>query len=309
VNAVPLEDFEPGSEAWSKRMTASKVAAVLGLSPWESRFSLWHRMAGLLEPQPETDQTRRGHYLEDAVARWWADQYPDLILSGSPGAFAHPDRPWQAASPDRLVAERARFADFTQPFESCAVLEVKTTADADEWGDAGTDQVPPYVRAQVVWQLDTLGLPVGHVAVLLPWLEFRAYRIDYNPDEADYIRAECRAFLDSLPGGPAEQRPDIDAHSATYVAVQQLYPGIDGTDYPVPDDLGREFCDARRNLELATVREQSARTALADGMGDAKRAVWLGKTIADRRPSRNGGVPSLNAAPTKRLPVELEESA
>jgi putative phage-type endonuclease len=288
-------------------MTASKVAAVLGLSPYESRYSLWHRMAGLLPAQEATDQTRRGHYLEAAVAEWWADQHPDLTTFPG-GAYEHPDRPWQAATPDRLVCP---FDDTGWPGLDgmTAVLEVKTTADMDEWGAAGTDEVPPHVRAQVVWQLDTLGVPVGYIAVLLPRLEFREYRIDYNPDEAAYIRSEARAFLDSLPGGPAEQRPDIDAHSATYVAVQQLHPGIDGTDWPVPDDLGREFCQARRALEAATTREQAARTALADGMGDAKRAVWLGKTIADRRPSRNGGPPSLNAAPTRRLPTELQETA
>jgi putative phage-type endonuclease len=300
VTATPLPDLQPGSEAWQRRMTASKVAAVLGLSPWESRFSLWHRMSGLIDPQEATDATRRGHYLEDAVAQWWADQHPDL-LAGDGGTWEHPDRPWQAASPDRLCYAGPIRDDDAGPV---AVLEVKTTADSDEWGAAGTDEIPPYYRAQVVWQMDTLGLPTAYVAVLLPRLEFREYRIDYNPDEAAYIRGEARAFLDSLPGGPAEQRPDLDAHGATYQAVQQLHPGIDGTDYPVADDVAREFCEARRALEAATAREQAARTRLADAMQDAKRARWLGKTIADRRPSRNGGVPSLNAAPTARLPQE-----
>jgi putative phage-type endonuclease len=309
VTAVPLDNFQPGSPEWMTRMTASKVAAVLGLSPWESRYSLWHRMAGLLPAQEETDQTRRGHYLEDAVAQWWADQHRDdyELLGG--GAWANADRPWQAASPDRRLITVEQFVSRDLPWETVGVLEIKTTADDAEWGEAGTDQIPPYYRAQVVWQLDTLGLPVGHVAVLLPRLEFREYRIDYNPDEAAYIRAEARAFLDSLPGGPAEQRPDLDEHSQTYAAVRALHPGIDGTDWPVPDDVAREFCDARRALEAAAAREQLARTVLADGMGDAKRAVWLGKTIADRRPSRNGGTPSMTAAPTKRLPAELEETA
>lgn len=301
MTAVPLPDLKPGSGNWQRRMTASKVAAVLGLSPWESRFSLWHRMAGLIDRQPQTDATRRGHYLEDAVAQWFADQHPELLI-GHGGTWEHPNRPWQAASPDRLCYGGPIRDDDAGPV---AVLEIKTTADMDEWGAAGTDEIPPGYRTQVVWQLDTLGLAVGHVAVLLPRLEFREYRIDYNPDEAAYIRAEARAFLDSLPGGPAERRPDLDAHGATYIAVQQLHPGIDGTDWDAPDHLAREFCAARRELETAAAREQAARTALADSMGDAKRARWLGKTIADRRPSRNGGVPSLNAAPTKRLPEEV----
>ena len=48
MTAVLLPDLQPGSPDWQTRMTASKVAAVLGLSPWESRFSLWHRMSGLI---------------------------------------------------------------------------------------------------------------------------------------------------------------------------------------------------------------------------------------------------------------------
>jgi putative phage-type endonuclease len=300
MTATPLPDLQPGSEAWQRRMTASKVAAVLGLSPWESRFSLWHRMAGLIDPQEPTDATRRGHYLEDAVAQWWADQHPDL-LAGDGGAWEHPDRPWQAASPDRLCYAGPVRDDDAGPV---AVLEVKTTADADEWGPGGTDQIPPHVRVQVVWQLDTLGLPVGYVAALLPRLEFREYRIDYNPDEAAYIRAEARAFLDSLPGGPAEQRPDLDAHGATYQAVRVLHPDIDGTDSPVPHWLARSYCAAVTDLRKATKTHDYWRTVLADHMRTAKRARYDGHTIADRR-GKNGAPPYVQAA--TKLPAIPDE--
>jgi putative phage-type endonuclease len=299
MNAIPLADFEPGGTEWSKRMTASKVAAVLGLSPWESRFSLWHRMAGLVPPEPMNDAMSRGHYLEGAVATWWADQHPELDIAPG-GAWAHPDRPWQAASPDRVIHDTAGWYS--------GLLEVKTTSQDDEWGAAYTDEIPPYYRAQVIWQLDTLGLDVGYVAVLLPRLEFREYRIDYNADEAAYIRDEALAFLNSLPTGPSPRRPDLDAHSATYVAVQQLHPDISGGDFPVPDHIAREFCDASRGLAAAKEREQAARTVLADAMGDAKRAVWLGKTIADRR-AKTGGTPYMQAASVKRLPLELPEGS
>jgi hypothetical protein len=248
------------------------------------------------------DQMRRGHYLEAAVADWWQDQHPELEMGTAPGAWAHVDRPWQAATPDRLVGPRFSTA-------TTAVLEVKTTSQDDEWGAAGTDEIPPYYRAQVIWQLDTLGLDVGYVAVLLPRLEFREYRIDYNADEAAYIRGEALAFLNSLPTGPSPRRPDLDAHSATYVAVQQMHPDISGEAVDVPDDLAREFCQAVRDLSAAKEREQAARTALADHMADAKYAKWLGKTIADRRPGRNGGTPYMQAASVKRLPLELPEGS
>jgi hypothetical protein len=88
--------------------------------------------------------------------------------------------------------------------------------------------------------------------------------------------------------------------------VQQLHPEIRRRGLDVPDDIAREFCDAVRDLAAAKEREQAARTALADHMGDAKRARWLGKTIADRRPGRNGGTPYMQAgvrqAPAHRTP-------
>lgn len=311
MNAIPLPDLVPGSPEWLKRMTASKIAAVIGLSPWESRFSLWHRMAGLIEQQPETDQTRRGHYLEDAVARWFYDQHrPEFALSKGL-AWAHPDRDWQAASPDRLIWDRECAADSLP----CAVhapkalLEVKTTADMDEWGEAGTDQIPPYYRCQVMWQLDTLSLPVAYVAVLLPRLEFREYRIDYNADEAAYLRAEAAQFLESLPTGALPQRPNLDDHIETYAAVRALHPEIDPRSEEVPADLAREFCDAVRGLKTAKTREQAARTALADHMGTAATAVYVDGDnrikLADRR-AKAGGTPYLQAA--SRLP-EIGEVA
>jgi len=289
-------------------MTASKVAAVLGLSPWESRFSLWHRMAGLIQPTADTDQTRRGHYLEDGVARWFADQHPEMSV-GSGGAWAHPEREWQAASPDRLLCTKAELGDFTKPFSPTSLLEIKTAAYADEWGIPGSDAIPPYYRAQVVWQIDTLGLSTAYVAVLLgQGLTFAEYRIEYNADEADYIRAEAKAFMDSLPGGPAEQRPDIDAHSETYAVVRQLNPDINGEDVEVPEHLAREFCQAVKGLKVAEKRETKARSLLAEHMGLGKRAVYKpDENTAIKLADRRGASPYLQAVKADTLP-DFEET-
>lgn len=304
MNAVPLSNFTPGSPEWMSRMTASKVSAVLGLSPWESRFSLWHRMAGLID-QPEMNEAMtRGHYLEDGVARWFADQHPEYLVAPG-GAWAHPARDWQAASPDRLLRVKSAYVE-GDPGPH-ALLEIKTAASDEGWGEPGTDEIPPGYRAQVAWQMDCLGVHTCHVAVLTGGLRFAEYRIEYNADEATYIREEARAFLDSLPGGPAEQRPNLDGHSETYAAVKALHPEIDGTDFLVPDEIGREFCDAVKALKAAEIREATARTVLADAMGNAKRAMWLGKKLADRRPSRNGGTPYMQASSAERLPIERTE--
>ncbi len=103
MNAERVVGLDPGSEAWLREMTASKVPAVLGLSPWESRFSLWYRMAGLVPAQDETAAMARGNYLEDAVARWVADQHRLVIHEGL--TWRNKARPWQVASPDLRVLD------------------------------------------------------------------------------------------------------------------------------------------------------------------------------------------------------------
>jgi predicted phage-related endonuclease len=113
--------MDPGSPEWVRCMTASKVAAVLGLSPWQSRFSLWYEMAGAVEHQAGTPQQARGHYLEDGVARWVADQH-GLTHIAPGGCWRNRARPWQVASPDRLVLPYDRAVVHVS-----AAMEVKTS--------------------------------------------------------------------------------------------------------------------------------------------------------------------------------------
>lgn len=299
-----IRDLQPGTPEWLQLMTASKVAAVLGLSPWESRFSLWHRMAGQLDAKPETAQTQRGHYLEDAVVAWLSDQYPDLRF-GRTGTWVNKARPWQSATPDRI----ARVAGGRK---AVGVAEVKTAADWEEWGPDGSDEIPPYYRCQLVWQMDCLGLPAGYVAVLLPRLQFRGYVVHHDQGEADWIRGEVQAFLDSLPGGPAEQVPDIDDHDETYVAIRQLHPDIVDEQAEIPFDLARDYCASVLALRAAEDEHQLRRSQLAARMGDAKKAVV--RTAQDvvvpiaGRQSQAGRTPFVKAV--KNVPdlSDLEES-
>ena len=49
---LAVEGMEPGSASWLRQVTASKVAAILGVSPWHSPLSMWRLMKGLDEPEP-----------------------------------------------------------------------------------------------------------------------------------------------------------------------------------------------------------------------------------------------------------------
>lgn len=299
--------MEPGTDEWLRTMSASKIAAVVGLSTYESRFSLWHRMSGLLDQEPDDDQKRRGHYLEPAIAQWFADQHPDWVIEAT-GTWGHPDRPWQTASPDRLV-----YRNVDDP-QDVALLELKSAATTDEWGDPGTDEIPVGYRAQVLWQMDTVGVYVCHIAVLTAYLEFVEYVVHYDADEAAYLRDRARQFMDTLPGQPGERRPSLDGSTATYQSVRELHPDIEPIDVEVDERLAISYRDALAQYKAAEAEKQRLTAEVLDAIGTGRRAVIPrvdGKTepVAVRVPGRGEAPPFLRPSPIKKTTTTIPKDA
>ncbi|MGL5824843.1 MAG: YqaJ viral recombinase family protein [Nocardioides sp.] len=286
ITAERVADMEPGSAEWATKATASKVAAIVGLSPYESRFQLWHRMRGTLPWEVDNDILRRGNYLEPAIRCWFADQHPSWVVD-STGAWANRDRPWQVATPDSLILKRD--LDRTPH----GLLEIKTALGREQWGEEGTDDIPPGYRAQVLWQMDTLGLPVCWVAVLTAHLEFRQYQIGYDAEDAAWLRGEVEQFMASLADDDAE--PDVDSSEHTYSALRQLHPDIDGTKVDLNPATAAAYIDAVRAQKDARRNYVLARNQVAAEMGLAEVAEFGGTTYATRI-SKQGGTPYVQTA-------------
>lgn len=277
-HGIAIPPLTPGSPAWLRTMSASKIAAVVGLSPYESRFSLWHRMAGLLGEQDQKAQLARGHYLEPGIRAWFCDQHPDWQISTT-GSWRHPDEPLFTAAPD---------GEIVLPNGEVRGLEVKTAANDDEWGQPGSADVPAGYTCQAQWQMLVRGTRVTHFAVLSAYLTLTEYVVPYDADDAAYLVERARSFMDSLPGGPAEQRPDLDSHGATYEAVRKLHPDIADRKVEISADTALRYLLAIDAEKTATVECKAAKAALLDEMGDAKHALFNDLPIARRQPSKGG---------------------
>lgn len=293
MGATYLGCFDPGSPEWhaarSNGIGGSEISAVLGLSPFESRFSLWHRKAGAIGPVELDDVMEWGHRLEGAVLGKWADNHDD-DLDVHPGTFARDG--WMIANPDALVIDYERSDRPGEPLLTRRTIEV-VEAKTSPFGDGYTDDaVPPHVRCQVLWYLGVLGLPVGHVAVLIGGHDYREYRIEFDAAEFELLAQAGAEFMASLEAG---HRPDIDEHSATYEAIRELHPDIDGSEHELSNAVARRFLISRTQKATADRLWTEARSMVADEMGDAAKATWDGQTIA-RRQARGDGTPYVVAA-------------
>ena len=274
---------EPGSREWHRLITASKVPAILGLSPWQSPYSLWMQMSGRIDATPETTATERGHYLEPAILDWWAGR--DVSRSLAARSPYVSTIPWGGATLDALAYDG----------EDLVIVEAKSAAYRDGWGEPGTDEIPEHYKAQVMWQLAMMPeASRAYVAALFgQGLEFAEYVIQRDEATERALIRICAAFHASL---DAETPPPLDDTVATYDTMRRLHPDIDGTDIEIPKGLATRYVRAQNAARKAEARARAAKTLLLDRMGTARHATYAGERIARRQPGRGDHINLIQTA-------------
>jgi putative phage-type endonuclease len=279
--------MRPGSAEWVTKITASKVAAIVGVSPdnWESRRSLWLKMRGDIpwDDGRNMAEKSRGHYLENGIIDWWADRHPELTVIERQVQVSDPRLPWAAATPDAMGS-----GDGVDP----VFMDAKTSRNDAEWGQPGTDEVPDYYRVQVMWAMHLSGVRVAHIALLTQFLDLREYVIPYDPFVGADLEARCAEFLASLDDPAAI--PAVDGSPATLRAEMRRHASIDPDDTVELDRaLAADFVDIKaREAEIRAVQVR-----VREAMGTARLAV-VGDVVVARRQSNGRGVSLMPVAKT-----------
>lgn len=292
------EWIAPGSEQHAQHISPSKVAAILGLSRWESPFGLWHRMKGLCPPEPPKDAFDLGHDIEPFAANRWRRKNPGWLLSPDEVQFVvdpeHFGFPALVTLDRRAVRGRSR-----------RVVEFKLARDQydlDKWGDDLSGDLPPDYFAQVLASMLFTGwttLP-GHLLAIGPTFRERIYEVEYNTEareEAAYMIEQCRTFYESL---QSDTPPDVDKSPATYDCLRAMHPEIDGTTVELDEEEAVDYATARQEFAIAEEELQHHKNLLLKRMENAQFAEYRGKQIARRQPGSRGSVafyPSKSVTP------------
>lgn len=291
--------LKPGSPEWLRIITASKVAAIAGVSRWESPYSLWHRMVGHLPPEEPKDEFTVGHAFEPALAELWKSANPGWRLS--PGEVQHrTDRygfPIAVTLDRRASRGRAR-----------RVLEFKTARSLEDWGDQFTDQAPDDYVCQTILQQGITGwtrLP-AHLVVMGPFFQWHIYEIPFDQSVFDALMDRARMFWQSIQDGI---EPPLDDTVPTYKAVRALHPEIEDRNVTIPVDLAQKYLAAVEARKWHETAERHLKSELLDLMGTASTAITDGgHTVAKRSPGRGDSV-VLNSTTRKTTLTTLKEIA
>lgn len=270
----------------ARRIGASEVPAVLGLSPWAGPMDVWCRIVHKIERDAAPELTV-GQYIEGAVRAWFdCEARPAGTVLAAADGQAHPDLDWLSATPDAVLAD-ASTASWR------ALVECKTSRGRDDWGEPMTSQVPAYYAAQCQAQLAVFDLPRVYVPMLFTQsYEFALFVIERDDAVIDAILTQLGAWWDRhVVRG---EMPALDGGSAAAEFLRRRYPGSNGVmgdATPEQDALVREYVSAKAAESEASERAAVLRQRIIFEIGerDGLRLTDGGSILfrADKRGNRS----------------------
>lgn len=137
--------IKQGTEEWLKlrkgKITASKIAIIMGLSPYQTPRQLWEEELGFRPPQESTPHMQAGLDAEQEMADYFYEQTGIEVV---PEVVFHKDYPQFMASLDGLNLLRTIITEFKNNNKSYHEM-------------ARVNQVVPFHEAQMQWQMFCTG--------------------------------------------------------------------------------------------------------------------------------------------------------
>ncbi len=206
----------------------SDAAAILGLNPWTSPYTVWADKLGLLPERPDNEAMRQGRDFEPYVAERFCEVSGKRVRRVNK-MLRHSVHTFMLANIDRdIVGESAGLECKTT---SC--LNIRNFKDGD---------FPATYYAQAVHYIAVTGAVRWYVAVLILNQGFHVYRLtrvrdDPLPDwcvssvhvgnaEIDALIAAERDFWRMV---EAKTPPPADGSASTAETLQALYADTDGS--------------------------------------------------------------------------------
>lgn len=170
------------NEDRSKFVGGSEVAAIMGLSQYETPLSIWAKKTGNIPSEIEMNEAIEfGIELEDFVCNKFAERTGKTVTVDET-THRHPEYDYMVAHIDRRV-------------DGGEVLEAKTASAylAKAW----EDDIPDAYYIQLNWYLGILGDSVGHIACLIGGQKFVYKEIKFDKALFDKCVETVRDFWEN----------------------------------------------------------------------------------------------------------------
>lgn len=181
-------------------ITATDVAAIVGVHPYRSRIDIWQEKRGAAPPWVDNDRSKWGELLEPVIRADYAERHG--VRVEVPGTLQHPEAPWMMSTPDGVVYQIAG----ANPERG---LEIKchTFRVSHLYGAPGSDEVPLHELCQCSWNLAVTGLDRWDLVAFIDG-QPADYVIDRDEETIEALIDQAHRFhVDCIVGG-AVPEPD-----------------------------------------------------------------------------------------------------
>lgn len=193
------------SDAEKRLVGGSDVAAIVGISPYGSAFSVWDRIVNGTE-RDDTPAMSRGRRLEPVVLDWYAEQTGRALIR---------EVRWKTGVPHLRASLDAVACAHAEDWDR--VVDAKTAGanEAHRYGEEGTDQIPQEYLCQFQFYMGLTGRPQTDVPALVAG-DFRLYHVAYDADVYVALREAVDRFwvdhvLTKRPPDPTTLPNDTEA--------------------------------------------------------------------------------------------------
>jgi len=194
---VPVDDEATWHEHRRKNVGSSEIAALYGVSKYDTPFSLYHRKRGTL-PYDDADNDRMmwGRALEPGIAAGLSEQ-EGLAYRAASFYCVSQEVPGMAASMD--------FEAYSEKHDAWVPFEIKNVdffRFKDEWDTAAEPPDPPLsMSLQVQQQMAITNSPVGYLGVLIGGNEGHLFEVKPIPKLIADIKKRTGLFWADVESG------------------------------------------------------------------------------------------------------------
>jgi putative phage-type endonuclease len=285
----------------TKYIGGSDIGAILGLSRYRTPIDVWMEKTGKENKPLDSLPLRFGSFAEEFVANEYS-RATGLALLHDQSAYTHPTHPFMRAHIDRFVLGGSEH-NSAAPLP-IKVLECKTANPftKQEWGEAGSDQVPMSYLAQCIWYMALTQINQCDLAVLFGNQDFRIYEItrDIELEQIVIDKAKqfwCEHVLKDTPP-PAQSESDYQSLFSKGNLNKCIEAQVDTF------ELTQQLRELNNEIDIREQKISAMKQNIMSVMKDAETLTYQGKVLATWKAPK----PSLRFD-HKRFEVEHPELA
>lgn len=233
----------------------SEAAAIVGVDPWNSAYTLWHKKKGYTEEVATSLAAEFGKFAEEFVAQKFEQETGKKVRREN-AIIRNPDYPFAHANIDRrIIGENAG-------------LECKTTS-ALNLKRFKNGEYPERYYVQCVHYMMVCGFDRMYLACLIGNNQFRIFAIERDEAEIKALAAQEKAFYELLQG---DTPPEITAMECDSNTVNSLHPTAAGGEIGLygRDSVFVELVDLNAQKKALEDEIERLTNVLKADLGDAE---------------------------------------